>query len=111
MRGKAANLKDGLRLFESSCASCHQWNSDGPQSPYAALLGARSVNDPSGRNVVQMILTGTRAHIAGTEVFMPSFRAALTDDEIAQLSNYVLYQFGGKRGKVTAAGVAKQRQE
>ena len=42
---------------------------------------------------------------------MPAFRASLTDDEIAQLSNYVLYQFGGKQGKVTAAGVAKQRQD
>lgn len=109
--GTPANLKDGLRLFESSCASCHQWNGDGRQSQYAALLGARSVNDPSGRNVVQMILTGTKARIAGTEVFMPSFRAALTDDEVAQLSNYVIYQFGGKQGKVTAEGVAKQRQE
>jgi mono/diheme cytochrome c family protein len=109
--GTPPNLKDGLRLFESSCASCHQWNGDGPQSRYAALLGARSVNDPSGRNVVQMILTGAKAHIAGTEVFMPSFRATFTDDEIAQLSNYVIYQFGGKQGKVTAEGVAKQRQQ
>lgn len=109
--GTPANLKDGLRLFESSCASCHQWNGAGPQSQYAALLGARSVNDPSGRNVVQMILSGTRAQIAGAEVFMPSFRASFTDDEIAQLSNYVIYQFGGKQGKVTAADVAKHRQQ
>ena len=69
------------------------------------------MNDPSGRNVVQMILSGTRAQIGGAEVFMPSFRASFTDDEIAQLSNYVIYQFGGKQGKVTAADVAKHRQQ
>jgi mono/diheme cytochrome c family protein len=104
-----AELRNGLRLFESSCASCHQWNGQGPQTPYAALLGARSVNDPSGRNVTQIILHGGKIRVGTQDAFMPAFGAALTDAEIAQLSNYVLFQFGGKQGKVTAEMVAAQR--
>lgn len=103
-----SDLQAGLRLFESSCASCHQWNGQGPQTRYAALLGARSVNDPSGRNVVQTLLHGANMRIGSEQVFMPAF-ASLSDLEIAQLSNYVLYQFGGKQGEVTPAMVATQR--
>ncbi|QNB07899.1 cytochrome c [Herbaspirillum frisingense] len=104
-----SHLQAGLKLFEASCASCHQWNGQGPQTPYAALLGARSVNDRSGQNVVQTILHGARMRIGEHEVFMPAFAAALTDDEVAQLSNYVIFQFGGKQGTVTADMVARQR--
>ncbi len=103
------DLRVGLQLFEGSCASCHQWNGNGAQTRYAALTGARSVNDPTGQNVMQIILHGGKMRIGTEEAFMPSFGAALTDGEIAQLSNYVLYQFGGKQGKVTAAMVAGQR--
>ncbi|MGV7210182.1 c-type cytochrome [Oxalobacteraceae bacterium A2-2] len=104
-----SHLAGGLRLFEASCASCHQWNGQGAQSSHASLAGARSVNDPAGRNVVQIILHGAKMRIGGKEVAMPSFKAAFTDDEIAQLSNYVIFQFGGKQGKVTADAVAQQR--
>lgn len=104
-----SHLKDGLRLFEGNCASCHQWNGNGPQSRYASLLGARSVNDPTGRNVTQVILHGVKMRIGGEDVSMPAFKAAFTDNEIAQLSNYVIFQFGGKQGKVTAKTVAEQR--
>ena len=106
--GTPAALQAGLRLFEGSCASCHHWNGQGPQTQYAALAGARSVNDPSGRNIVQTLLHGAHLRVGAEDVFMPSFRT-LTDAEIAQLSNYVIHQFGGKQGKVTAAMVAAQR--
>ncbi|MRX10947.1 c-type cytochrome [Pseudoduganella sp. FT25W] len=104
-----ADLQTGLKLFEGSCASCHQWNGQGPQSEHAALLGARSVNDPSGQNIVQVLLHGEKMRIAGKDVVMPSFGAALSDAEMAQLSNYVIFQFGGKQGKVTPAMVMAQR--
>lgn len=105
-----ADLQSGQRLFDSSCASCHLANGEGRQSNYASLLGARSVGDPSGRNVMQMVLHGGKMRVAGQDVFMPSFGAAFTDAEIAQVSNYVLFQFGRKPGGVTPAMVAAQRQ-
>jgi mono/diheme cytochrome c family protein len=102
-------VQPGLKLFEGNCASCHQWNGQGAQTRYAALAGAWSVNDAAGQNVVQMILHGGKMRIGADEAFMPSFGAAFTDAEIAQLSNYVVYQFGGKQGSVTAEMVARQR--
>lgn len=108
--GTPPELQPGLRLFESHCASCHQWNGEGLESRYAALMGARSVHDRSGRNVVQTLLHGARMRIGSEEVFMPSF-STFSDSEIAQISNYVIFQFSGKKGEVTAEKVAAQRKQ
>jgi mono/diheme cytochrome c family protein len=99
----------GLKLFEGSCASCHQWNGQGQQTPYAALLGTRGVNDVNGANVTQAILQGAKMRIGGSDVFMPSFGAAYSNTEVAALANYVIAQFGGKHGQVTPDDVAKRR--
>lgn len=108
-RATPVDLQGGLRLFEGSCASCHQWNGQGQQTSYASLLGARSVSDPSGQNVIQTILHGATMKIGGTDVYMPAY-SSLTDSEVAQLSNYLIFQFGGQRGKVTPSLVAEQRE-
>ena len=100
----------GRHLFEGACASCHQWNGQGQQTPYAALLGTRAVNDIRGTNVTQAILQGVKIRIADSDVFMPSFGEAYSDSEVAALANYVIGHFGGKQGTVTAADVGKRRQ-
>jgi mono/diheme cytochrome c family protein len=99
----------GLKLFESACASCHQWNGKGQQTPYASLVGTRGVNDATGTNVTQAILQGVNLRVADNDVYMPAFGAAYTDTEVAALANYVIAQFGGKDGSVTPADVAKRR--
>jgi mono/diheme cytochrome c family protein len=99
----------GLRLFEGACASCHQWNGKGQQSPYAGLLGTRGVNDVSGANVTRVILEGGKLRIGESDVFMPAFGDAYSNTEVAALANYVIAQFGAKQGRVTPDEVAKRR--
>jgi mono/diheme cytochrome c family protein len=99
----------GLQLFEGACASCHQWNGKGQQTPYASLLGTRGVNDITGTNVTQAILQGVHMRVAGNDVFMPAFGAAYTDTEVSALANYVIAHFGAKNGTVTPDEVAKRR--
>jgi mono/diheme cytochrome c family protein len=98
----------GRRVFAWSCASCHAWNGQGRETPYASLVGARSVNDAKGTNVVKMILQGAHENIHGSDVMMPSF-STYSDVEIAAMANYVVSQFGGKNGQVTADAVHQQR--
>ena len=101
----------GKRVFEGACASCHQWNGQGQQTPFAALAGDQTVNDPDGVNLTQIILKGVHLHIASGGVFMPAFGTAYSDQEIAAASNYVIGHFGGKSGRVTPAEVAKRRSD
>ena len=99
----------GLKLFEGACASCHQWNGRGQQSPYAALIGTRGVNDVNGANVTQAILQGVKMRVGDKDVFMPGFGSAYSDTEVAALANYVIGHFGGKEGGVTPRDVAERR--
>jgi mono/diheme cytochrome c family protein len=107
--GAAHPQAQGLRLFAGACASCHQWNGQGQQSPYAALLGTRGVNDVEGANVIRTILEGANMRIGDRDVFMPAFGRAYSNTEVAALANYVIAQFGGKRGVVTPEAVARRR--
>ena len=99
----------GLRLFEGACASCHQWTGQGRQSRYASLGGTRGVNDVRAVNVTQIILQGVKMRVNDTDVYMPAFRDAYSDAEVAALANYVVAHFGGKQGTVTPTDVAKRR--
>jgi mono/diheme cytochrome c family protein len=109
--GDSADAKSaGLKLFESACASCHQWNGQGQQTPYASLLGTRGVNDINGGNATQVILHGSRMRLDGHDVSMPEFGRAYSDTEVAALANYVIAHFGNKKGAVTPYAVAQGRQ-
>ncbi|RDS79528.1 cytochrome c [Dyella monticola] len=101
----------GFKLFEGACASCHQWNGKGQQTPYASLLGTRGVNDVHGINVTQILLQGSSLRGENADVFMPRFGDAYSNTEIAALANYVIAHFGNKQGTVTPDDVAERRKQ
>lgn len=105
------DLRAGLRLFEASCAGCHRWDGPGRQIPQAALLQLRSINDPTGQTLTKIVLDGVHQKLDGADVFMPGFKDSMSDVEVAQLANYVIQHFSGKRGVVTPADVARQRKQ
>jgi mono/diheme cytochrome c family protein len=109
--GDAHADAQGLKLFEGACASCHQWNGKGQQTPYASLLGTRGVNDARGTNVTQILLHGSSLRSEGESIFMPGFGDAYSNTEIAELSNYVIGHFGNKQGTVTPQDVAERRKQ
>jgi len=101
----------GSRIFEGACAGCHEGNGQGRETPYAALAGSQTVNDPNGMNLIQVLLAGATFRGKRGTIFMPNFASAYSDAELAALSNYVIAQFGGKTGQVTAEDVRKGRTE
>lgn len=101
----------GLRVFEGACASCHHWNGSGAQSPYADLLGNRTVNDPTGVNLTQVILHGSSLEFPLSNMFMPAFGRAYSDAEIAAVANYVTGRFGARASTLTPDQIAKRRKE
>ena len=101
----------GGHVFEGTCANCHQSNGDGRQTVYASLAGSRSVTDPDGDNVIQIMLNGAKYRIKDQTIYMPSFGPAYSDAELAAVANYVIAHFGGKTGRVTPEDVAKRRRK
>jgi mono/diheme cytochrome c family protein len=97
----------GQAVFAHACASCHGSDGLSPLTPFATLIGSRSVNDPTAANVVRIILFGAHDY----KTMMPALGRALSDDDIASVTNYVTGRFGAVRSAVTSAEVAAIRTE
>jgi len=110
-QGLVANTDErGKHVFAGACASCHSWTGVSPLSTQATLTGVRAVNDPSAKNVAQIVLMGSKHRSPDSGLQMPGFGAAYTDDEIAAVSNYVTGRFGAKGSAITASDVRKLRE-
>jgi mono/diheme cytochrome c family protein len=109
-QGVAANADPrGKAVYAGACAGCHDWSGVSPVIPAATLTGARSVNDPTATNVVQIILSGAHRQISDSRAAMPAFGSAYSDLEIASLANYVTARFGAQPSAVTAQNIAALR--
>jgi mono/diheme cytochrome c family protein len=108
--GVAANADPrGKAVYAGACAGCHDWTGVSPVIPYATLTGARSVNDPTAINVVQVILSGAHRRASDMRTTMPGFGSAYSDEEIASLANYVTARFGAQPSAVTAQNIETLR--
>jgi mono/diheme cytochrome c family protein len=100
----------GKELYEGACASCHGWSGASPVNAFATLTGARAVNDPTGTNVVQVVLAGVDRTTPQGILKMPGF-GSYSDLEVAALTNYVTARFGSSGSAVRAADVASLRRQ
>jgi mono/diheme cytochrome c family protein len=108
--GVTANVNpQGMAVYEGACASCHGWSGVSPVIPFATLTGARAVNDSTGNNVAQVILSGARRAPKGDKANMPAFEGAYSDYEIASVANYITARFGTQPSALTGERVAKLR--
>jgi mono/diheme cytochrome c family protein len=103
-------LTTGQHLFAGTCSGCHSWTGVSDFVPYATLTGTRAVNDPTATNVALAVLRGASPLPAsGAIATMPAFGSVWTDDQIADVSNYVIARFGAQPSSITAAEVGKLR--
>lgn len=110
--GRGQLLGPAQRMFDSACASCHH-DGDGPtllgvNTPLALnsnLTGARP------DNLLRTILDGVREPASRDIGFMPAFRAALDDVQIAELAGYMRARFAPQEAAWPdlAAQVARAR--
>ncbi len=101
----------GQKLFADACVSCHLWDGSGRQSPYASLRGLRTIHDPEGLNLVQIILQGDVLHGPDGDHAMPAFDRHFTDPEVAAISNFVLNHFGGLDATLNEQQIRERREE
>ena len=72
------------------------------------LAGNPVVMAPSGADIVKVVIRGIQAR--GGYIPMPSFAARLSDEEIAELANYIRTSWGNSASaNVTSAMVKKIR--
>jgi mono/diheme cytochrome c family protein len=80
-------LRNGLQLYLSNCAQCHQDNGSGIAGAVPNLAGNAALNAERPNDIIDAILTGLQG--TGNYGRMPSFAGAFTDQQIADIVNYV----------------------
>jgi mono/diheme cytochrome c family protein len=101
---------NGARLFAGACIGCHLLNGQGRQVPYAALWGARSVGVTNGHNLVRIMLHGSVLDTPQGHIAMTQFGDEYSDQDIADIANYVIAHYGDRVGRVNAHAVEEARQ-
>jgi len=96
----AAQTADGKTLFAKNCAACHQAGGTGIPGAFPALKGNAFVQGDAGA-VIATVLKGR----AG----MPTFAAALDDEQMALVLTHIRQSWGNKATVVSTAEVTAAR--
>jgi mono/diheme cytochrome c family protein len=117
VRGRNPNnanlsLTNGEALFSGNCASCHQPDGSGSANQaYPSLFHNTATGMRNPNNLIAAILFGVQRDTADHQVLMPGFSSPsyvdkLNDQQVADISNFVLKNYGNPNVTVTAEDVA-----
>ena len=104
-----ANVDHGREVYARECNNCHHLSGDGNQSPYEALHGSRTMTDPEGVNITQVVLYGSSMNTPNGHVSMPGFGKGVSDTDVAALVNFVTGQWSGHSANLSPEEVAARR--
>ncbi|WWH75228.1 c-type cytochrome [Erwinia billingiae] len=102
-------------MFSGSCANCHQPDGQG-NARYPSLFHNTATGAENPDNLVSAILYGVHRTVNGEGISMPAFgpdadfTTRLSDRQIADVSNYVLKNYGNPQLTVTEARVKTLRE-
>jgi nitrite reductase (NO-forming) len=92
------SIKRGEQVYIINCLNCHMFSGEGVPGTYPPLL----MNDSIARNIqgnINVILLGQKGMVNANgesyEAEMPA-QAYLTDEQIADVLNYVMNNWGNK---------------
>jgi mono/diheme cytochrome c family protein len=110
--GPVDPIADGKRIFSANCQSCHQADGKGVAGAFPPLVGSEWVTGDE-RTIVRILLNGLGGNVtvAGKTYngAMPAWKAALSDDDIANVATYLRQWAPNAAPAVTAATVAQLR--
>ncbi len=102
--------ESGFHIFSGGCANCHQVNGEGNKH-YPSLFHNTVTGADRSDNLISAIVFGVNRTVDGETAYMPGFGPdafytdRLSDQDIADVSNYVLAQYGNPDVKVTPGDV------
>jgi mono/diheme cytochrome c family protein len=115
LRGNAvANVDPGWKVYTGTCAACHGAQGEGT-AKYPALFHNTTTGAGRADNLVATILYGVQRTVGDKAIAMPAFGPSagyterLSDQQVADVTNYVLKNFGQAKPDVTAQHVALMR--
>ncbi len=102
----------GRLAYLSLCAGCHGLDGSGVPNTTVAMRGNTTLRLSDPRNLIVSMLDGIPAQnfpYGQSMQAMPGFAGKLTDQQAADLANYLRVAFGGQGADVTPAAVRALR--
>ena len=104
----------GRDIYLTRCTACHQVDGGGIPGNCPPFQGSPRLAGPS-EELIRLLLLGQRGPLERDgkiyKGIMPSWRADLTDEQTAEVLNYILATWSPQSPKVLAEDVARQRTE
>jgi mono/diheme cytochrome c family protein len=107
----AAQMADGEKLYKAACIACHEADGSGAPRIYPPLPGSANLQSADPASTLRIILDGAetiRTPRAPNTGSMPPY-AKWSDQQIADVTNYIRNSWGNAAPAVTPAQVAKAR--
>jgi mono/diheme cytochrome c family protein len=108
------DMDAGKAIYAHACVACHEADGSGTPRIYPPLPGNANLQSANPASTLRIILDGAqtvttpRAPNAGS---MPAYAKQLTDQEIADVTNYIRNSWGNAAPLVTPAQVGRARRE
>ena len=110
----AAEMTAGKAVYDRACIACHEADGGGAPRIYPPLPGNANLQASDPASALRIILDGAqtvttpRAPNPGS---MPAYARQLSDQEIADVTNYIRNSWGNAAPLVSPAQVKKARKE
>ncbi|PAJ77054.1 cytochrome c [Burkholderia ubonensis] len=104
--------KPGAAVYRDNCMACHRSDGRGYTRVFPALGGNPVVQGDDPTSLIHVVLEGSAlqgTHTAPSTFTMPPFGWRLSDQEVADVANFVRTSWGNTGAPVSAAQVAKVR--
>ena len=109
-----AQMAAGKKLYNGACIACHEEDGSGAPRIYPPLPGNANLQSADALSTLRVILDGAETVTtprAPNKGSMPGYAAKMTDQQIADVTNYMRNAWGNAAPLVTADQVAKARRE
>jgi mono/diheme cytochrome c family protein len=104
--------KPGAMLYLDNCAACHRPDGLGYERVFPRLAGNPIVQAQNSLSVISIVLEGSRTPRTGAapaQFTMPSFAWRLSDQEIADVVNFVRTSWGNQASAASVDEVSRTR--
>jgi len=102
----------GAAVYRDNCMACHRSDGRGYTRVFPALGGNPVVQGKDATSLIHVLLAGSTLEgtkTAPSSFTMPPFGWRLSDQEVADVANFVRTSWGNTGSKLTASDVAKVR--
>jgi len=104
--------KPGASVYIDNCAACHRTDGHGYSRVFPALAGNPVVQTGDATSLIHVVLAGATVpatHAAPSNFTMPAFGWRLSDQEVADVVNFIRTSWGNQGSTVSAAEVKDLR--